>query len=169
MVFKLSKSIPSGAKIIIESPSTLNWAPSASFNDYVFFSKLYSTVLMSGNTLTITVAEAISNSDDLELYVEDAFSTTASNNTLQFKIKTTFTCGGTEIILDDDTNPSGTQTLPTSHNLTLVTGAGATLGSASVTQSDKTAGQPSDYTFTFTTANDVGVAVTDEIWIKFPR
>lgn len=57
--FALSKKIPKGANIIFESPSTLPWAPTGSFNNYVFLSKVYTSATVTGTTLTVTVNEEI--------------------------------------------------------------------------------------------------------------
>jgi hypothetical protein len=51
--FALSKKIPKGAFIQIQSPSAYAWLPTANFNNYVFFSKAYQSASISANTLSI--------------------------------------------------------------------------------------------------------------------
>jgi len=53
MKFALSKKIPKGAFIQIESPSAYSWLPSANFNNYIFFSKPYQSATISSNTLSV--------------------------------------------------------------------------------------------------------------------
>jgi len=132
----------------------------------VFFSKKYSAVTLASNSLVITLDEAVTTSDVLELYLEDAFDTpSATPGTPGFRVKADYTCDSTTITLTDD---AGTGiTAATGLNIALTAAATSLTSSTGISFEPVNAGEMASYTFTFTTAG--AVESTDEFWIKFPR
>lgn len=165
--FKLTKNVPKDAKIHIDSPSGLPFnVRTNNANNYVFFSKKYSAVDLASNSLVITLSESVTTSDVLELYLEDAFDTpSATPGNPGLRVKADYTCDGTTIILTDDSD--NTITAAAGLNIALTADATSLTSSTAITFAPTNAGEMSDYTFTFTTAE--AVASTDEFWIKFPR
>jgi len=164
--FKVNQFLPKGSLITVAFPNNLSNALSSvsDLKNYCWCDQQYTSCTSSSNSIILTTAVDISSSTSIDVWVDDAFTTTSSvtASTTGFDI----TASWNNIAIIDDLGVSGTAYTTAS----LFTPDAAVAGAVSddlISVYANNPGESSDYTFSFKVGG--GYTVGDSIMIKFPR
>lgn len=131
MRFNLNKKVPANAVITISHSGSSLFTARTSANDYVFFSRGYSSVVISSGSIKITLDADLESGTFVELYVEDAFSSGSTNPTGGIRVKSEYSCGGSAaVVITDDSDSSNTASLNANLAFTYNSTAAATMTGA---------------------------------------